>query len=198
MALISCVCGSRYQDGRGNGECSNCRRRAGLYDHKKMSPRVLCSICGTHRTLHPSGRCFNCPQHDCVDCGIPVYRTQSRCYTCRQNIPRALVSGLVEYGIHLSAIAELFGVSRQRIEQLLHMGRRRARSIVRNSLRSGRVLKPTTCERCETATRDLEAHHDDYAQPLDVTWLCVPCHNIVHPHGRKAARALILVQEGEA
>ena len=83
----------------------------------------------------------------------------------------------------LAAIGQtLDGITRQRVEQLLRWADQNARNILNRAVRSGRIKKPHFCERCEEETQDLEAHHDDYGKPLDVEWLCIPCHNVVHPH----------------
>lgn len=38
-------------------------------------------------------------------------------------------------------------------------------------------LAPGPCERCGDPA---EKHHDDYSQPLQVRWLCRPCHLELH------------------
>jgi hypothetical protein len=53
----------------------------------------------------------------------------------------------------------------------------RARSAVGWAIRSGR-LDRGPCQVC--GTERTEAHHDDYARPLDVTWLCRPHHLDLH------------------
>ena len=54
----------------------------------------------------------------------------------------------------------------------------KARSMVRRAIQSGRLaLKP--CEVCGT-TKLVHAHHDDYAKPLDVRWLCPVHHAAIH------------------
>lgn len=56
----------------------------------------------------------------------------------------------------------------------------RARTAVGNALRDGRITK-TPCEVC--GALKVQAHHDDYAKPLDVRWLCFRCHR-EHGHGQ--------------
>jgi hypothetical protein len=50
--------------------------------------------------------------------------------------------------------------------------RRRAHEIARRAA----LPRPAQCERCGDTSRRLEKHHADYDQPLQVTWLCKPCH----------------------
>lgn len=56
----------------------------------------------------------------------------------------------------------------------------RARTAVGNALRDGRITK-TPCE--VRGTTKVQAHHDDYAKPLEVRWLCFRCHR-EHGHGQ--------------
>jgi hypothetical protein len=59
-----------------------------------------------------------------------------------------------------------------------HPEKERAHRKVHNALRDGRLVR-LPCEMCgETKT---QAHHDDYAKPLEVRWLCFRCHRgVVH------------------
>jgi hypothetical protein len=52
----------------------------------------------------------------------------------------------------------------------------RAHDKVLKALRSGKLTRPDRCERCGDEERQIVAHHEDFARPLDVVWLCVPCH----------------------
>jgi hypothetical protein len=52
-----------------------------------------------------------------------------------------------------------------------------ARYAVSNAVRDGRLRK-MDCAFC--GSTNTVAHHHDYAKPLDVTWLCNPCHNRFH------------------
>lgn len=57
--------------------------------------------------------------------------------------------------------------------------RRVASAIARGAL----VRQP--CESCGVGAEFSAAHHRNYYQPLNVTWLCDPCHNeehAAHPH----------------
>jgi hypothetical protein len=45
---------------------------------------------------------------------------------------------------------------------------------------AGRLVRPECCERCGTDEAKLQGHHEDYAAPLDVQWLCHLCHSAVH------------------
>lgn len=51
--------------------------------------------------------------------------------------------------------------------------------------------RPKHCERCGGAPGGIEAHHDDYAKPLEVRWLCRSCHIRHHVALRKAAGTYI-------
>lgn len=50
-----------------------------------------------------------------------------------------------------------------------------AHNKVYRAVKSGRLVRPDACERCGKAGK-VEASHDDYDRPLDVEWLCRPCH----------------------
>lgn len=60
--------------------------------------------------------------------------------------------------------------------------RRAAHVLLGNAVRSGVVAKPKNCEWCGSQGK-LHGHHEDYTKPLDVIWLCVPCHKKHHRKG---------------
>ena len=55
-----------------------------------------------------------------------------------------------------------------------------ARSLVARALRAGKLTRQP-CEVCGTARS--QGHHDDYAKPLEVRWLCFTHHR--EAHGQK-------------
>ena len=57
-----------------------------------------------------------------------------------------------------------------------------ARQIVSQAKRDGKLLKQP-CEICGSKT--VHAHHDDYAKPLDVRWLCPQHHSEHHMQKRE-------------
>lgn len=57
----------------------------------------------------------------------------------------------------------------------------KARNMVSNAIRDGRLIRPSRCEHCGSDQR-LHGHHYDYDKPLSVIWLCVPCHKQVHAY----------------
>jgi hypothetical protein len=77
--------------------------------------------------------------------------------------------------------------------------RRNAAYRVSMALAKGEIKKPGCCEQCgaeaerpgpikhwadHRAITKLEAHHADYSRPLDVVWLCRPCHMLAELKSR--------------
>jgi hypothetical protein len=60
-----------------------------------------------------------------------------------------------------------------------------ARQAVRWALKTGRLVRPDSCEECGKDCTP-HAHHPDYSRKLDVCWLCPLCHKAEH---RKEAAA---------
>jgi hypothetical protein len=62
---------------------------------------------------------------------------------------------------------------------------RRSQKLVQYAVANG-SLAPQPCESCgatgylSNGRRRVDAHHDDYTQPLNVRWLCQPCHHAWH------------------
>ena len=65
-----------------------------------------------------------------------------------------------------------------------HPDKKAAHVALGNAVRDKRIQK-RPCAFCGNNS-NLEAHHHDYEKPLDVTWLCRPCHRRFHALERMA------------
>ena len=55
-----------------------------------------------------------------------------------------------------------------------------AKAAVRKAVRRGALTRPDACSMCGRAGVRIVGHHNDYAQVLDVKWLCGRCHGRRH------------------
>jgi len=55
--------------------------------------------------------------------------------------------------------------------------KRQANNMVNNAIRDGKLSKGS-CECC--GSTQVHGHHEDYAKPLEVNWLCAACHKWWH------------------
>jgi hypothetical protein len=55
----------------------------------------------------------------------------------------------------------------------------RARQLLADALHAGKMQRPKHCEDCGTEGK-VHGHHEDYGKPLEVEWLCRPCHEQRH------------------
>jgi hypothetical protein len=54
-----------------------------------------------------------------------------------------------------------------------------ARAKLNNAVSRGLIIKPKACSQC-FMPGVVHGHHKNYKKPLDVVWLCHPCHAEVH------------------
>jgi ribosomal protein S27AE len=66
--------------------------------------------------------------------------------------------------------------------QLRNPHKIQAARAVGNAVRAGKLTRKP-CEQC--GNPKVQAHHDDYSKPLEVRWLCVPCHAAHHVNMRR-------------
>ncbi len=55
--------------------------------------------------------------------------------------------------------------------------KRKSRIAAQQAFKSGKITK-TLCQRC--GGESCEMHHNDYSKPLEVIWVCKPCHAAIH------------------
>ena len=64
--------------------------------------------------------------------------------------------------------------------QKANADKRAAHVILGNAVRDGRIEKPESCSECGATECRIHGHHEDYALPLEVKWVCQRCHNSIH------------------
>lgn len=67
--------------------------------------------------------------------------------------------------------------------------RRKAQVAVGNALRDGRLVKGPCAHEGDDCKGKIEAHHEDYARPLEVVWVCVKHHDDLDRERQEAEAA---------
>lgn len=139
----------------------------------------------------------------CPDCGTPATRAggQSRCRKCAFERLSTVRDGsakcstcnewkpLSEFTKSTNAFRKVRGECRAcgtiRRREWRAKNRdyenmvARARKAVGSAVRRGELTRPTVCPVCNSSENRIEAHHEDYSKPLEVSWLCSRCHTAV-------------------
>ena len=55
----------------------------------------------------------------------------------------------------------------------------KARQTFYLAVKNGKIIRPTSCSRCNSICKP-HGHHEDYSKPLEVVWLCKACHAFTH------------------
>jgi hypothetical protein len=67
---------------------------------------------------------------------------------------------------------------RQKVYRRINPEKIAAKQMVNKAVKDGSLIKSGTCEKCGASGR-IEGHHPDYSKPMEVVWLCPPCHRKV-------------------
>jgi ribosomal protein S27AE len=136
-----------------------------------------CNVCGNTKQdddFHKRAASIDGLAARCKSC-------QSEYDIARANLPNRIMArreyARTEAGKSASSKAKKVWQSRNTLKRKAHV-------IIGNAIRDGRLEKQP-CEICGDA--QVHAHHDDYAKPLDVRWLCITHHNEWHRINGEAA-----------
>jgi hypothetical protein len=159
---------------------SSSRAKFGALSGDPSTSMKVCLKCGQTKPLYQfySSNLTNCK--DCIKASVrqqrevymqdPAWRLRER-ERCRLKQDRFRKTATPE---QLERLKKQADASRKRwIEG--NKPKLIAERMANNALRAGKLAKPACCEWCG-ASSELEKHHTDYSKPLDVVWLCIPCH----------------------
>lgn len=135
---------------------------------------------------------------------------------------------LYKKGLSVGDCAEFYGITRQAMYKILsrrgtvfrpqhkygadnHFFRggrsdrqRSAGHTLEKAIKKGVIEPKFRCENCNAVKTfsdgrsGIQAHHDDYAKPLDVRWLCQQCHHEWHKENRPKGGGKESVQQGSS
>lgn len=156
-----------------------------------MSGKV-CIRCGTHK---PIGEYYSHPQM--ADGHLTVCKA---CVLARVNARRAKkIQEIRQYDRERGLLPHRKQAVKERAPRYAdrksaakwrkaNPNKATAHSAVEHALRIGTLIRATECERCG-ADWQLDAHHENYAKPLEVVWLCKECHGARHREINEERRA---------
>lgn len=159
-------------------ECGEEKPLSSFYAHNQMADGYLnkCKRCVLDRvSKHRVSNIDRIRKHD-----RERGRTDHHRNMVATSAEKAKLRDPVAYATRRSAAS--------RIWALRNPEKKHATTVVNNALRDGRLIRGK-CESCGTGDR-VEGHHDDYSKPLQVRWLCAPCHGSHHAQMRDQARAV--------
>lgn len=128
-----------------------------------------CAHCGQVKPLsafHKRKRSPDGLQASCIECRCNMSRDYGREYQ-RARMAKD-PAGFRKRWREKSKVDRMDPVKRKKIY---------ARWTVYDAVRKGKLVRQP-CRGCGVA--DVQAHHHDYAKPLEVEWLCVACHSKEH------------------
>lgn len=107
--------------------------------------------------------------------------------TVRINIAHVEKIGRIKERDFVSAIDKLFALGLVTVGQIagedpLRFQKVEARNQVKTAVRNGSIVRPESCQECGAKSVRIDAHHENYSNPLDVKWLCPACHGRTHTY----------------
>ena len=77
--------------------------------------------------------------------------------------------------VNLRDLIIKFGLDKRPIVSSIKQKQNKARSLVGNAIRDGKINRPSICHICFVKCKP-DAHHPDYNRPFLIQWLCRSCH----------------------
>lgn len=147
-----------------------------------------CNSCGVEKPLEDfrrqastkSGRQSQCKK--CANARLDVWRARTREHRLAYN---------------RTYYASVKGREVVRRYQAKKPAKKAAQTAANRAIERGDLIRPDICQGCFKPRR-VEAHHDDYARPLVVRWLCRGCHKSWHRINGEAKNADMAVPPRES
>lgn len=117
------------------------------------------------------GKCIECTKAD-------VRRRRAEAVDYYREYDRKRADDPKRVAARRQYAAEHKGRRDQKLWRSRNVAKARAHTAVQSAIKAGTLIV-TPCARCGFGL-GLQAHHEDYTKPLDVTWLCPPCHGQRH------------------
>lgn len=163
------MCNSHYLRLRRWGSTDVRIKKTRVY--KSKWERVSCRVTDCDKPIKANALCDS-HYHRLLRYGDPTYKPRdanlSPCVQPKCNGTTRSAHGFCKRHRRKVYAAKEYG-SKQRI----------ARLAAWYAEKKGLLIRPAGCTKCGSAKR-IEAHHPDYAKPLDVIYLCKRCHVAVH------------------
>ena len=139
-----------------------------------------CKECGANSD---SARFYASNTTRCVACVIVRARANRAAnleYYLEYDRKRAFRLDRVEARRRYQAIKPAYARKSDPAKRAVHI-------ILGNAVRAKRIAKPKLCDACGRQEH-LDGHHYDYTKPLEVAWVCKPCHGQIHRYENDLAR----------
>lgn len=129
-----------------------------------LSKTKICSQCGSPKSLDEFYRDATCPDG-----------RSARCKVCKNAWRDGHAEEIKEYDRQRAKLPHRVAARKNRDVVIAtnyanrHPERETAKRLVKSAMRNGHLVKQP-CTVC--GSLKVEAHHDDYSKPLEVTWTC--------------------------
>lgn len=109
-----------------------------------------------------------------------------KCSVCKEHKPindfhqKTVKSGKIYYHSRCNVCARSRPDNAQKKWKTTNRIKLLAQYRLRYAVRHNKISKPKFCQLCRLNNSKILGHHFDYTRPLDIIWVCHPCHSLVH------------------